>query len=284
MNNKLKAVILTIISVASGSVLDGISKLLSERLSFQEVIMGRFFFGFLTMLPLLFFKKFKNDFKTKRLGIHFLRGGLFCAGLFFWVMGLKTTMIATTTLIGFTNYLFVIVLAYLLLKENVSMRAWICSIISFLSLLFVVNLKELSWTSGTIILLFASLFFALADIINKKYASNETTIAMTFYSNCFAFLILTVFVFNQFVMPTFREVILFLCLGLGSNFLLVTILQAYKLADAYFLTPFKFFEFMSGLLVGFLFFGEIPDYNNYISLAIILACNGYLLLTEKNKS
>ena len=180
MNNKLKAAILTIVSVASGSFLDGISKLLANRFPFQEVIMGRFFFASLTMLPLLCIKKFRNDFKTKRLGIHFFRGALFCIALFLWVAGLQTTMIATTTLIGFTNYLFFIVLAYVFLKENVSMRSWVCSIISFLSLLFVVNIKELSWSSGSVILLISAFLFSLSDIINKKYASNETTIAMTF--------------------------------------------------------------------------------------------------------
>jgi len=284
MNQKLKAVILTLVSVGIGSFSDGVSKLLSARIPFHEIIAGRFFFACLTMLPLLFFKNFKNDFKTKRLGIHFIRGGLFCGGLFLWVMGLKTTMIATSTLIGFTTYLFNIFLAYVFLKENVSMRFWVCSFISFLSLLFVINVKELSWSSGTVTLLIASFFFALSDIINKKFASNETTIAMTFYSNFFAFLILLFPVLNQFVMPTCNDILLFLILGLGNNFLLVTIIKAYTLADACFLTPFKFFEFISGLLVGFLFFKEIPNYNNYISLAIILACNGYLLWTEKNKS
>jgi S-adenosylmethionine uptake transporter len=283
MNGKLKAVILTIVSVGSGSFLDGLSKLLSDKFPFQEIVAGRFFFACLTMLPLLMSPKYKNDFKTKRLGLHFVRGFLFCIGLFLWVIGLKTTMIATTTLIGFTSYLFTIVLAALILKEKVSFRAWICSLISFLSLLLVIDLKELSWSSGAVVLLISALLFSLSDIINKKYASDETTIAMTFYSNLFGFLVLFIPFFPQFVMPTFNELILFLILGLGSNFLLVTILKAYTLADAYFLTPFKFFEFVTGLISGFLFFKEVPNIYNYICLAIILTSNAYLLLAEKNK-
>ena len=82
MNGKLKAVILTIVSVGSGSFLDGLSKLLSDKFPFQEIVAGRFFFACLTMLPLLISPKYKNDFKTKRLGLHFVRGFLFCIGLF----------------------------------------------------------------------------------------------------------------------------------------------------------------------------------------------------------
>ena len=186
MNNKLKAAIFTITSVTFGSFLDGLSKLLSTRLSFQEVTAGRFFFAFLTMLPLLFFKQTRNDFKTKHIYLHCLRGALFCLGLCLWVLGLKTTMIATTTLIGFTGYLFTIILAYFFLKEKVSIRTWICSIISFLSLFFVVNVHELSWSSGATILLFSAFLFAVSDIINKKYSQQETSIAMAFYSNFFA--------------------------------------------------------------------------------------------------
>lgn len=236
MNNKVKAAILTIVSVGSGSILDGISKLLSARIPSSEITAGRFFFACLTMLPLLCFKQYRKDFKTKRLPLHFFRGAIFCLGLLLWVIGLKTTMIATTTLIGFTSYLFFIVLAYIFLKENVPLKVWLCTIISFLSLFFVVNFKELSWGSGTVILLFSSLLFAFSDIINKKYASNESTIAMTFYSNFFAFLILLFQVCNDFVMPNLSELLLFLCLGFGSNFLIVTILRAYTLADANFIS------------------------------------------------
>ena len=284
MNNRVKAALLTLVSVGSGSIWDGFAKLLSERLPTDEITAGRFFFACLTMLPLLFFTNYRKDFKTKRLGLHFLRGVLFCVGLLLWVIGLKTTMIATTTLIGFTNYLFFIILAYVFLKENVSLKTWICTIISFLSLFFVVDFNELSWTSGTVILLGSAFLFALSDIINKKYADNEPMIAMSFYSNLFAFLVLIIPVYNHFVVPNIREIFLFLCLGFGSNFLLFTILKAYTLTEANFLTPFKFFEFISGLIAGFLFFREIPDLNNYISLAIILVCNIYLLVSEKNQA
>ena len=164
------------------------------------------------------------------------------------------------------------------------MKTWICTIISFLSLFFVVDFNELSWTSGTVILLGSAFSFALSDIINKKYADNEPMIAMSFYSNLFAFLVLIIPVYNHFVVPNMREIFLFLCLGVGSNFLLFTILKAYTLTEANFLTPFKFFEFISGLIAGFLFFREIPDLNNYISLAIILVCNIYLLVSEKNQA
>ena len=104
MNNRVKAALLTIVSVGSGSIWDGFAKLLSGRLPTDEITAGRFFFACLTMLPLLFFTNYRKDFKTKRLGLHFIRGILFCVGLLLWVIGLKTTMIATTTLIGFTNY------------------------------------------------------------------------------------------------------------------------------------------------------------------------------------
>ncbi|MDR2401848.1 MAG: DMT family transporter [Cytophagales bacterium] len=284
MNNKGKAALLTIVSVGSGSILDGFSKLLSERLPTDEIIAGRYFFACLTMLPLLFFTNYRKDFRTKRLGLHFVRGVLFCSALLLWVIGLKTTMIATTTLIGFTNYLFFIILAFVFLKENVSLKAWLCTVISFLSLFFVIDFNELSWTSGTVILLGSATLFALSDIINKKYANNETMIAMSFYSNLFAFFVLIVPVYSHFVVPSLREILLFLCLGFGSNFLLFTILKAYTLAEANFLTPFKFFEFISGLIAGFLFFREVPDLNNYISLVIILACNIYLLVSEKNRA
>lgn len=281
MNNKIKAALFMIISIATGSIIDSFAKLLSGRIPSEEIIFGRYIFACLTILPLLFSNKYKDGFKTKRLQVHFIRGTLVGLGTFLWVTGLKTTMLATTTLVGFANHLFFIGLAFLFLRENVSLKSWICTIISFLSLFFVIDINELSWTSGTVILLGGSFFFALLDIINKKYASEESFIAMLFFSEFFAAIFLCVPVVKHFVYPNWFEILLFICYGLGSNFLVFMSLKAFTLAEAHFLTPFRFFGFISSLIFGFLFFGEIPPLNNYISLAIILTCNIYLLVSEK---
>ncbi|MDR2401850.1 MAG: hypothetical protein LBD32_00020 [Cytophagales bacterium] len=87
--------------------------------------------------------------KQSAWGEHLLRGIMVRLGTFLWV-------------VGFANNLFFIDLAYLFLKENVSLKSWACTVISFLSLLFIVDINELSWVSGTVVLLGASFFFALS--------------------------------------------------------------------------------------------------------------------------
>jgi drug/metabolite transporter (DMT)-like permease len=109
----------------------------------------------------------------------------------------------------------------------------------------------------------------------------ESAIAMLLYANLFAAIILFFPVLNHLVSPNLFEIFLFICYSLGSNFLVFTSLKAFRLSEAHFLTPFRFFGFISASVLGFLFFGEIPPLNNYISLAIILACDIYLLVSEK---
>ncbi|MDR2401849.1 MAG: hypothetical protein LBD32_00015 [Cytophagales bacterium] len=68
MNNRIKAALLMITSIATGAVIDGFAKLLSGQIPPEKIICGRYIFSGLTLLPLLFFDKYKNDFKTKRVG------------------------------------------------------------------------------------------------------------------------------------------------------------------------------------------------------------------------
>ena len=45
MNNKAKATIFTMMSVASGSLLECFAKFLSDKFPVKEVLVGQFFFG-----------------------------------------------------------------------------------------------------------------------------------------------------------------------------------------------------------------------------------------------
>ncbi len=284
MNNKVKAALLTMLSATCGSTIDSLAKFLSDKLPTAEIIAGRNFGACLILLLLyIFYPKCRKDFKTKRLGVHFFRGLVICVSIYFWVSGLKTTMLATTTIIGFAANLIFIAMSWLFLKEKVSSKTWICASICFCSLFFVVDISELSWNSGTVLLLAGSSLFALTHILNKKYTGDETNIAITFYGALFSGIIALCATYDNFVIPSLSDLGIFLGLGAGASLMLWLLLKAFAMVDANFIAPFKFFEFISALTMGFVFFGEIPAVNNFIAIILILVANLYMLFSDKKK-
>ncbi|MBQ2349880.1 MAG: DMT family transporter [Cytophagales bacterium] len=280
---KLKAIGWILIASFWGSFNDVFTKLLSSRISPIEIACWRSFFSFILILP--FVLRDKKCLKTNQIHIHFLRGGLFFCGISLWGLGLKTTYISTAALITFSEPFFLLLLSSLLLREEITYPRLLATLVSFLSVFLIIDIKTLNLASGVVILLLAEVFFALADIINKYGSNNENHLTIVFYYSLFAFIISSVCTINNFVMPTCEEFFYMFCLGLSSDLFLALLLNAFSLADASFLSPFKYSEFIFSVMFGFVFFHEVPTINSFFVITIIVACNVLLMLYEnKEKS
>ena len=281
LSKQLKAIGWILIASFCGSFNDVFTKLLSSHISSIEIACGRFFFSFILILP--FVLRNKQSLKTNKPHVHFLRGVIFFCAISLWGLGLKTTYVSTAALISFSEPFFLLLLSFLLLHEKITVPRFLATMISFLSVLLIVDIRTLNLGSGVVILLVAEVFFALSDVINKHCSKNEDHLTMVFYYSLFAFMISGVFTINNFVMPTLEDVFYFFCLGASSDLFLTLLLNAFALADASFLSPFKYSEFIFSVMFGFVFFREIPTIYSFFVITIIVFCNILLMVYENKK-
>jgi S-adenosylmethionine uptake transporter len=171
-----------------------------------------------------------------------------------------------------------------ILGEKISKPRLLSTGISFIMILGIVDFKNISLGSSIIILLFGSYFFAVSDIINKKYSLLENHITSIFYYNIFAFSVSVPLALKTFVMPSFIDLIYMICLGFEANIYSFSLLRAFSLADATFLTPFKYFEFVFSVFLGYVFFNEIPTAYCFVVILVIVINNSSLLYIEKTNS
>ena len=123
-----------ILSLVIGIANDSIVKYLATNINFYQIAFFRFAFSALILTPFLLHKGL-SSMKTKNIWIHILRGGLLFFGMVSWVKGLSFVHLATTTVIGFSIPLFILILAVVILKEKVIWQRWF---VTFLGLLGVV--------------------------------------------------------------------------------------------------------------------------------------------------
>ena len=97
MKNRDKGIILFILSLIIGIINDGISKYLSDTISYWEISFFRLSFSTLSILPVIIYKG-SDSLKTKRLFLHISRGFIFSLALIIWNLGLSKSPLTTNPL------------------------------------------------------------------------------------------------------------------------------------------------------------------------------------------
>ncbi|MDR1366753.1 MAG: DMT family transporter, partial [Puniceicoccales bacterium] len=163
---------------------DVITKFLERSLNPLQVILGRFFFSTLALLPFMFFDG--KNFRSRYLGANFLRGFILFTGMFIWCYGLDASQLSIACLINFTTPMFTLILAALILKEKIGKARIMATLVGFSGIAIVLNPRTASFSVATASLfLLSALFFALLDILNKKLVTKETMLGSLFFTGFF---------------------------------------------------------------------------------------------------
>lgn len=266
----------------TSSINDILMKLLGKRLSFIEISFFRFLFSVVVVLiPMLISKN--NLFKTNINNLHILRGILGAIALGLCCYSVNIIPLAENTIILFSESLFLLPLSVIFLKEKVSKKAIIATIIGFLGLLIMFKPKTSNINLFAIIPTTAAFLFAVMDIIIKQMINKkENTLTMLFYFGLYTTTIAGIFVPKIWITPTAYELLLIFLLGLGANLIQLFIFLAYRATDASNIAPTRYIELLFSISFGFLFFNQVPKPLDIIgALCIIL---GTLILSNEFKS
>ena len=248
---------------------DLIMKFLGQNLPSVEIIFWRFFFGTLSLIPIMLYFG-KSSWATSRPLVHVIRGSLLFVGISFWCYGLTIVPIATVTVLNFSIPLFILVLARIFLRENIGWQRCVATIAGFFGIIAVLNPAEMGFQPIALVLVAASLMFATLDIINKKFIIKESMFSMLFYSALVATLLSVLPTYFVWTTPTLQQLGVLAILGIGGNLILYCLLKAFASMDASALAPFRYFELVVSIIFGFLFFQELPGWSTVIGAAIII--------------
>ena len=257
MNRGVLGVLWFVFSLLVSSGNDIITKYLSGNISVYQVVFLRFMFGTIVLLPLMFYKK--GSFKTKFVGVQFMRGALLLGGMLLWCKGLTLVKVSTATVINFTIPIFVLILAAITLKEKFNIVRFTATIFSLVGIFLVLSPASVDFNALSILLVLGALMFASLDVINKRFISDEGMLVMLFYSSFFTMLLSAIPAYVTWVMPSKMDLFLFIVLGIGANLILYCLLKAFSIVEASFVAPYRYLEFIFSAVMGYVFFTEIPD-------------------------
>jgi drug/metabolite transporter (DMT)-like permease len=273
--------------VSAGSltlvVMATLVKFLGTRLPSMEILFFRSLTGFFFVLP-LFIRNPMEPLRTKRPGMHLVRGATGAIGnaCFFWTI--THMLLADAMALQFSRPLFMIPLALVFLGEIAGWRRTMVSLVGFLGILLYARPFTAGFEPGAFIGAAGALAGGLVVICIKRLATSEPTRVIMFYyafwNTVFA-LIPTVLLW---VTPTWPELALLIVVGfLGiSGQGLIT--HGLSMGEATVLVPLDYSRIVYSAVLGFLLFGELPGLWSFAGMGLIVVSSLYLVLKEKKRA
>lgn len=270
MAPSLKGILFMCAGVLCLAIGDALSKWLGEAYSPLQVI----FFRTLVSVPLIallaYYGGGLRKLRTRRPFMHLVRGLIYTGTMFCFVFGLTLLPLAEATAIAFVAPLFVTLLSVPLLGERIEMPVTIASLFGFFGVLIVVRPGGEAFQLGSLVLIGAAAFYSLMLITARRYGTSEHLWAMVFYMTLVP-LVLTALLLPWFWQtPESRHWPGFLASGVFGVGAMAFITMAFRFAPAAIAAPFDYTAMLWAVVLGWWFWGEIPDVWVFVGSALII--------------
>lgn len=266
----------TLISVICASIMVIIVKVLSETINIYSILFYRGFFGFI-LVTFLLIKIKTNQLYTKKIHVHFLRGAINAAALFFWFNALVLSPLAEVSAIGNSAPIFATLLAILLLKEKIFFKRILAIILGFIGVLMIVKPGNLQIEIGYYYALIAAVLWGFLVIFLKNLSKTENFFSVIFYFQLFLFVFFGIFFYKEIEVINQNNFFWLLAMALFGNLSQLFYFQALKYKDVTFVTPFEYLRFVIITILAIIFFNENPTLSTYLGSLVIFV--GILIIS-----
>ncbi|RTQ99182.1 DMT family transporter [Halomonas nitroreducens] len=284
MSSSLKGILYMCGGVLCLALGDALTKWLGETHSPLQII----FFRTLVSLPLIVliarFNGGLQTLRTRRPGVHLLRGLIFSGTMICFMWGLTLLPLAETTAIAFAAPLFVTLLSVPLLGERVDRFTVLATLLGFVGVVVVVRPGGESFQPGALVVVAAAVFYALTMITARRYGEREHLWAMVFYTTLVPLLVSAMTLPWVWQMPAPLHWPAFLtagCLGVGA---MAGLTLAFRYAPAALAAPFDYTALLWAVLLGWGFWGEVPDLWVFVGGSLIIVSGLAIAYHERRTS
>ena len=282
MSNKTKAVFCMLISALGFTFMSVTVKYVTGIPLFEKV-----FFRNLISLGVAFFMLKKSSapmFGRRENQLALLARSIFgLAGVVLNFYAIANLTLADSSMLGKLSPIFVTIMACIFLKEKIDNKQILSIIITFLGALLVIkpefSLEMLPSLSGIMSAASAGVAYTLLRYLKDK----ESPDTIIFYFSLISVVFTAPFALAEYVQPIFTQLGLLLATGVFASVGQFGITYAYKFAKATEVSIYNYSAIVFGIILGFIFFGEIPDTLSLLGGAIIIAVAFYIFKHNQKK-
>lgn len=282
MSNKTKAVFCMLISALGFTFMSVTVKYVTGIPLFEKV-----FFRNLISLGVAFFMLKKSSapmFGRRENQLALLaRSSFGLAGVVLNFYAIANLTLADSSMLGKLSPIFVTIMACIFLKEKIDSKQILSIIVTFLGALLVIkpefSFEMLPSLAGILSAAASGVAYTLLRYLKDK----ESPDTIIFYFSLISVVFTAPFALAEYVQPTFIQLGLLLATGVFASVGQFGITYAYKFAKATEVSIYNYSAIVFGIILGFIFFGEIPDTLSLLGGAIIIAVAFYIFKHNQKK-
>ena len=272
---------LVLVSVFLFAIQDAITKELTADYTFAEILFFRGVGSLLILAPL--WLRLSKDLKwTGQPPILFLRCLSGTLGMICFIFAFELLPLADATAVGFAGPLFVVILAALILKEHVGWRRWLAIGVGFCGVLIILRPGSGVLSVGALWALGGAFSFGFIALSLRLLGRTDHPVSITFYYTLFSMALMVPVIAYLGLSPlTLASFGLMMTQGLACGGGQILMTQALKLAPASVVTPFSYVMLLYTTVIGYLWFGDIPDQYVFAGSALLIGAGLYIWFRER---
>jgi len=275
----MRGILLMCVSTVLFSTMHVLVRYAAQEMPPLEIAFFRNAFGIVVFLPLLASGGF-GFLRTKRLGLHAVRGLLNVCAMLMFFTALSLTPVARVTALAFTSPLFMALLSVMFLGERFRIRRWMALVIGFAGTLVILRPGMIPVDLGSLLVVGSSSIWALTMVVIKILSRTESSFAITAYMNIF----LGVFSLGPALWvwetPPPQMWVWLVAIGVLGTIAQIALSQALKETEPTAVMPFDFLKLVWTTLLGLWVFGELPDLVTWVGAAVVFTSGFYIAWRE----
>jgi drug/metabolite transporter (DMT)-like permease len=244
----------------------------------------RYLCGFLVMLPLVW-RSGLGAYQPKSFGGQFLRGAVHTVALGLWFVALPRISLADMTAIGFTTPIFIMLGAWLFLREPMHWERWLAAGVGFCGVLVVVG-PRLSGSGGyySLVMLASAPVFAASFLITKALTRYETAGVIVLWQALTVTVLSLPLALLHWQTPSVAQWAGYMLCGVLGSTGHYCLTRSYGVADISATQSLKFLDLVWASLMGWLVFSDQPSQFTLIGGLVISASTIWIARRESNRT
>lgn len=268
---------------------DTVAKWISGTVSPGQISWARFLLQSLFTLPFILYFQGIAGLRSNRLGLNVLRGALIATSSTLFFLSIKFMPLADALAIFFIEPFILTILSALVDKEHVGWRRRIAVTAGFIGVLIVVRPSYAVLGPFSLVPALGGFCFAVYALLNRRASAHDTPLTMQFTAGVSATLLLTLLLIvgGYLDLPEFspsiltvREIGFLLLMGVFGTGGHLCFVQAARLAPSSLIAPMQYVEIAVAVVLGYIVFGDFPDFWSWVGIGIIVWSGAYVFWRE----
>ena len=272
-------ILFAIFAYFSFSLLDATQKTLVIYYSVFQLLLIKY--CFVLFLSLIESRRKKNIsfYKSKNIKMQIFRSVLSVLESGFFVLSFKYLSLADAHSVGSLAPVIVVALSAIILKERVSTKTWIAIFIGFIGVLIILRPTSSIFDPKALLPLVAAFVLGLYQIITKKVSEYDSTEVSLFYTSVVGIIIMSFLALSFWKPIDSSSYILFLAIGVFFSLGIYLQIIALSKARASIIQPFHYTLIFWAIILGYIFYDDIPDLFTLIG-ALVITISGIFVLNQ----